>query len=461
MKSYRRACRRALKDGTASYRGGEITSSQAHSSPGYSSVSPPRLHSRSRPSRAATITRRPRRAGNLATALSVMSWNAGGLSAQQWHELQEWAVTCPYHALCIQETHWSGSSQFRARGWHVITSGYPSATNSSSTRSAGVLVMLHPSIPVQDIRWSVCTPGRSHIVHFSFKGSPYAILNCYQHTKHKGATAVEHWATQKQVLDKMSAEIMAVSHRTNLLVTGDFNASISYHPPYTGSGIFRTAKPIGRELFTRFVTNNNLLALNTFTNPLPTYISPTGKSQIDFVLQPAFQATPNSKQVKVLTQFPLGAWRAGGRHRPLATSIVPYAPWVKSPSFRKLTVSSSRRFFLAEQSRRCTPQAHALIESVRRSIEAAKADQGLSFLHPDEVNTIMVEEASRISLHSPSRPEDIPTAQPIWQALRERRRIHRLRLANPASLRLIAAYASANGALGNELSQPYPRYPWP
>ena len=36
----------------------------------------------------------------------------------------------------------------------------------------------------------------------------------------------------------------------------------------------------------------------------------------------------------------------------------------------------------------------------------------------------MVEEASRISLHSPSRPEDIPTAQPIWQALRERRRIH-------------------------------------
>ena len=58
----------------------------------------------------------------------------------------------------------------------------------------------------------------------------------------------------------------------------------------------------------------------------------------------------------------------------------------------------------------------------------------------------MVEEASRISLHSLSRPEDTPTVQPIWQALRERRRIHRLRLANPASLRLIAVYASANRA---------------
>ena len=317
-KSYRRACRRASRDGTASYRSGEITSSQAQSSLG--------SHSRSRPSRAATTTRKPWRAGNLATALSVMSWNAGGLIAQQWHELQEWATTCPYHALCIQETHWSGSSQFRACGWHVITSGYPSATHSSSTRSAGVMVMLHPSIPVQDIRWSVGTPGRSHMVHFSFKGSPIAILNCCQHTKHKGTTAVEHWATQKQVLDKMSAEIMAVSHRTNLLVSGDFNASISYHPPNTGSGIFRSAKPVGRELFTRFVTSNNLLALNTFINPLPTFISPTGRSQIDFVLQPAFQVTPTSKQVKVLSQFPLGAWRAGGRHRPLPTGFQGGAP---------------------------------------------------------------------------------------------------------------------------------------
>ena len=161
----------------------------------------------------------------------------------------------------------------------------------------------------------------------------------------KGTTAVEHWATQKQVLDKMSAEIMAVSHPTNLLLSGDFNASISYHPPNTGSGIFRSAKPIGRELFTRFVISNNLLALNTFIN-LATFISPTGRSQIDFVLQPVSQVTPTSKQVKVLSQFPLGAWRAGGRHRPLATSIVPYAPWVKSPSFRKLAVSSSRRLLL-------------------------------------------------------------------------------------------------------------------
>ena len=50
----------------------------------------------------------PRRAGNLATALSVMSWNAGGLSAQQWHELQEWAVACPYHALYRRHTGLSG-----------------------------------------------------------------------------------------------------------------------------------------------------------------------------------------------------------------------------------------------------------------------------------------------------------------------------------------------------------------
>ena len=164
-------------------------------------------------------------------------------------------------------------------------------------------------------------------------------------------------------------------------------------------------------------------------------------------MQPAFQVTPTSKQVKVLSQFPLGSWRAGGRHRPLATSIVPFAPWIKSLSFRKSAVSASRRSLLADHVRQRTPQAHGLFESVRQSMEAAKADRGLLFLHPDEVNAIMVEEASRISLHSPSRSEDIPTAQPIWQALRERRRIHRLRLANRTSLRFMAASASAHRAL--------------
>ena len=108
-RTYRRACNRAVRDGTASYRGGEITC-QAQSSLGCASVSPRRPQVRLRPSRASSTTRRPRRAGTLASALSVMSWNAGSLSAQQWHELQEWASTCPYHALCIQETHWTGAS---------------------------------------------------------------------------------------------------------------------------------------------------------------------------------------------------------------------------------------------------------------------------------------------------------------------------------------------------------------
>ena len=94
------------------------------------------------------------------------------------------------------------------------------------------------------------------------------------------------------------------------------------------------------------MTSNNLFALNTFINPLPTYISPTGRSQIDCIMQPACQVTPTSKQVKVLSQFPLGSWRAGGRHRPLATSIVPFAPWIKSliPEVRGLrfpAISSS------------------------------------------------------------------------------------------------------------------------
>ena len=60
---------------------------------------------------------------------------------------------------------------------------------------------------------------------------------------------------------------------------------------------------------------------------------------------------------------------------------------------------------------------------------------------------MVVEEASRIRLRQPTSSYDAPSAQPIWQALRERSRIHRLRLANPTSIRLIATYASAHRTL--------------
>ena len=147
-KSYRRACRRAFRDGTASYRGGEITSSQAHSSLGYSSVSPPRPHSRSRPSRAATITRKPRRAGNLATALSVLSWNAGGLSAQQWHELRSG----------LSLAHIMRSVYKRHTGLALLMSGR------AAGMSSPVAIHLRRTLPQRDRleSWSYCIRPYQH-----------------------------------------------------------------------------------------------------------------------------------------------------------------------------------------------------------------------------------------------------------------------------------------------------------
>ena len=197
--SYRRACNRALRDGTASYRGAEITASQAQSSLGYMHQFHHRVHEY-----AFDLPEHHRLLA--ASALSVMSRNAGGLSTQQWHELQEWASTCPYHALCIQETHWTGASQFRANGWHVITSGYDSASGSSTTRSAGVMIALHPSLP--DIRWSV----GGLILRTSFLRGLLSSLSTAIGTLD---IRFEHWATQKQALDhRLSNEVSEVSRGT-------------------------------------------------------------------------------------------------------------------------------------------------------------------------------------------------------------------------------------------------------
>ena len=154
---------------------------------------PPRLHSRSRPARAATITRRPRWprcAGNLATALSVMSWNAGGLSAQG---------TSSRSGLLL--AHIMRSAYRRHTGLALLSSG----------RAAGmILPVATVSICNELLLNAVCwSPGHATSVHSSTGHS----LECRHSADHTLFTslqgiptcdikllptyqaAVEHWAT--------------------------------------------------------------------------------------------------------------------------------------------------------------------------------------------------------------------------------------------------------------------------
>ena len=114
--SYRKACRRALRDEDAViYRGHPLTPqqvrSQGHCPP--EAASCPSQHSSTR------------RGGRRFRPLQIVSWNPGHLGVQQWSEIKDWLkheATSVCDVLLLQETHWSSSAQFSVSGWTCISS---------------------------------------------------------------------------------------------------------------------------------------------------------------------------------------------------------------------------------------------------------------------------------------------------------------------------------------------------
>ena len=111
--SYQRAVRKALQEGSAMYKGREMTSREL----GVTTAAPI----------APKVTVRHKKSKFLEQKeLSYMSWNAGSLTTAVWEELLSILRTPPYRdvkLVAIQETHWRGSWQFSRDGWNVVSSG--------------------------------------------------------------------------------------------------------------------------------------------------------------------------------------------------------------------------------------------------------------------------------------------------------------------------------------------------
>ena len=128
--SYQRAVRKALQEGSAMYKGREMTSREL----GVTTAAPI----------APKVTARHKKSKFLEQKeLSYMSWNAGSLTTAVWEELLSILRTPPYRdvkLVAIQETHWRGSWQFSKDGWNVVSSG------SLGEKGAGVLIMVHSTL---------------------------------------------------------------------------------------------------------------------------------------------------------------------------------------------------------------------------------------------------------------------------------------------------------------------------
>ena len=161
-RSFKRAQRRALRDGTTGYRG--------------------RLHTPSslglqhlRPNTRQTLTH----ASSQDPQFRLVTWNAGGLNALRYTELLGWLqqerdAGRPVHIMCVQETKWPYNAEYSNKHWFFIHSGMTQS-------QGGILFIVSREIATQDqIRHAPLVEGRALHLRVALH-PPLDILGVYQY----------------------------------------------------------------------------------------------------------------------------------------------------------------------------------------------------------------------------------------------------------------------------------------
>ena len=146
-RSYKRACRRAIRTGYAHYHGMHLQLSDF----------PKRLvHSlqAAEPAQQQYIPRAVQ--GNRQSSrIRTLCWNAGGMSQATFHEVRYWLRHNPMDVVIILETKWSFSSSWEDADWSYLH------TATGQSRSGGVLTMIAKSFAKSEqLGFDHVLPGR-------------------------------------------------------------------------------------------------------------------------------------------------------------------------------------------------------------------------------------------------------------------------------------------------------------
>ena len=307
--SYQRAVRKALQEGSAMYKGREMTSREL----GVTTAAPI----------APKVTVRHKKSKFLEQKeLSYMSWNAGSLTTAVWEELLSILRTPPYRdvkLVAIQETHWRGSWQFSRDGWNVVSSG------SLGEKGAGVLIMVHSTLcKQQEIRFNEIMPGR--VLHVRIPGKSLSLdaISCYQYVWRSKENLQSNKDNRSSLLRKLGSSIRGMPQRNTLLVMGDFNMSLRSDMKYVGPSTVPSCRlgHKGSKELHQLLEDHLLTATNTWCVRKPaTHEQGNSVSQIDYVLLRLSQAKGPGKATRPQRDFPVAQWREGSRHFPLMGQI--------------------------------------------------------------------------------------------------------------------------------------------
>ena len=152
----------------------------------------------------------------------------------------------------------------------------------------------------------------------------------YQHEWRSHLTTTANQELRQATWAGLDASLTALPQRCELLICGDFNASLRREPNVVGPSVLAHSSTYDDHLQTLLV-KHALVALNTWHAHRPaTYYSTTGSSQIDFVVTRQRMSGGPAKHAQPITTFPIGAGRLAGHYPVFATVLA--TPFFGHPS---------------------------------------------------------------------------------------------------------------------------------
>ena len=374
-RSYRRALARQQREGRAWYRGRLLPAAPQSSIPPQ-----PRAHRPKLSARPSALTQ------PASPAFQLFSWNCGGLSELRLEALLQWIdqQTTGSCVVCLQETHWSITSEFQRGPWSCISS-------SNGTSQAGVLTMVRmPGFTVKSVQYAEVQPGR--LLHTRLGTEPpIDILNCYQHAwnvtkqayQNQDREPVELLLQDRAVIwQQLQTWGASIPRRSQLVLAGDFNTPLKSLHPHVGPGIttHKSSQHRDSRVFQGILQSLGLVAANTWRRPgdgSATFVNHRNQPvQIDFVLLRQPCCIPDM-HTQVLRNAPIVA-DAGMRHFAVTLRIpMPRLPRKPSPNSN-----------LTAEKAMCALRDPQACQSFRTAVARKLADPEVK---ADDVNTILIQ----------------------------------------------------------------------
>ncbi|CAE7330741.1 unnamed protein product, partial [Symbiodinium microadriaticum] len=267
--------------------------------------------------------------------------------------------------VCLQETHRAFLNEWTADGWTFIHSA------AAKAHQGGVLLGFRDTFcSKESLRWQEVHPGRMLHVRCFAQDQHLDFIGLYQHVLPFDSKELEKaLVKRRQLWGKLDSLLQSFPLRSSVVVAGDFNSNLCSNGSCIGHSVLHNSakKSVIEERLwlSGMLASHQLAALNSWSRKLPTYVHPSGSSQIDWILVRTALADRQAKQC-VPKEAPLAGWRSSGHKMLQATVPLRWRPWKAAQQRERRSTHSSAA--ASEHN----PQLQEVVQHVRDHVVPAR-----------------------------------------------------------------------------------------